>query len=263
MKNTMIKKTIVKRRKLSVISFALFLVSFITLLAIFVPSKTVTSYKDLSYCNTIAIPSHAPDSSSYDELCLSSYLPYPDLIIYRVSQLLAISRKLPYRLIRNLPAFYRSQFFIPSLIPVSLDEGWISSEFGMRIHPISGKKLMHTGIDFAVDKGIPVRAAAEGKVIFAGKNGGYGLIVKVDHQNGIESWYAHNSELKVQKGDFVKKGEIIAISGATGYTTGEHLHYEVRFNGKPINPRIYLPEVIVEGGKERKDKTKIGSSTDK
>ena len=259
----MIKKTIVKRKNFSIISFALFLISFVSLLAIFVPSRTITSYKDLSYCNTIAIPSYAPDSASYDELCLSSYLPYPDLITYRISQLLSISRKLPYQLIRNLPAFYRSQFFIPSLIPVSLDKGWISSEFGMRIHPISGKELMHTGIDLAVDKGTHVRAAAEGKVIFAGKNEGYGLIVKVDHQNGIETWYAHNSELKVQKGDLVKKGEIIALSGATGYTIGEHLHYEVRFNGKPINPRIYLPEVIVEGGKEQKHKTKIGSSTDR
>jgi len=142
--------------------------------------------------------------------------------------------------------------YVPSILPVSLDTGWVSSEFGMRVNPVTGQSEGHQGIDLAVDEGVPVKAAADGKVIFAGDGGNYGLLVKIDHGNGIETRYAHNSALKVKSGDFVTKRQTVALAGHTGRVRGnpgDHLHYEVRVNGRPVNPRTYLPDKIVEGGK--------------
>jgi len=139
---------------------------------------------------------------------------------------------------------------VPNIVPVSLEKGWVSSEFGMRVHPITGKRRMHTGIDLAVDEGVPVKATADGKVIFAGDGGGYGKLVKIDHGNGIETRYAHNSALKVREGQVVRRGEVVALAGHTGLATGDHLHYEVRVRGEPVNPRKYLP-ALVEGGRRK------------
>jgi murein DD-endopeptidase MepM/ murein hydrolase activator NlpD len=139
---------------------------------------------------------------------------------------------------------------VPSILPVSLEKGWVSSEFGMRIHPITGKRRPHYGIDLAVDEGVPVKATADGKVIFAGDAGGYGNLVRIDHGNGIETRYAHNSALKVRAGERVRKGQVIALAGHSGLATGDHLHYEVRVEGKPVNPRDYLPP-FTEGGRSK------------
>jgi murein DD-endopeptidase MepM/ murein hydrolase activator NlpD len=116
--------------------------------------------------------------------------------------------------------------------PVS---GVLTSKFGFRW----GR--MHEGIDLAVPVGTPVRVAADGVVIFAGWSNGYGYLVKVDHGQGWESWYAHNSELRVAVGDRALKGDVIARSGNTGNTTGPHLHFEIRKNGKAMDPLRYLP----------------------
>lgn len=135
--------------------------------------------------------------------------------------------------------------FTPSIIPVSLKDGWVSSEFGLRKHhPVTSRKdVMHYGIDLAVYTGTPVKASANGLVTFAGRKGGYGRTLKIDHLNGLETLYAHNKRLKVKKGDFVKKGDVVAFSGNTGVSTGPHLHYEIRVANKPINPRKYMPEL--------------------
>ena len=143
---------------------------------------------------------------------------------------------------------------VPNILPVSLEEGWVSSEFGMRIHPITKKRAMHYGIDLAVDEGVPVKAAADGEVIFSGNSGNYGNLVKIDHGNGIETRYAHNSVLKVKAGDFVRRGQVISLAGHTGRATGDHLHYEVRVNGEAVNPRKSLPTSFVEGGLKRRGK---------
>ncbi len=143
--------------------------------------------------------------------------------------------------------------YVPSLLPVSLEGGWVSSEFGIRTDPIAGNRRMHEGIDLAVDEGVPVKAAASGRVVFAGGGGGYGNLVRIDHGNGIETRYAHNSVLKVSTRQLVTKGQVIALAGHTGRVKGnpgDHLHYEVRVKGKPINPRDYLPP-FVEGGRGR------------
>jgi murein DD-endopeptidase MepM/ murein hydrolase activator NlpD len=118
--------------------------------------------------------------------------------------------------------------------------GPVSSEFGWRVHPISGTERLHAGIDFAVDYGTPIFAAGGGTVIFSGWYGGYGYAVILDHGGGITTLYAHADELLVSEGIWVNAGTIIAKVGSTGYSTGPHLHFEVRENGEPVDPRGYL-----------------------
>ena len=113
-------------------------------------------------------------------------------------------------------------------------KGRISSPFG----PRWGK--MHNGIDIAVVTGTPIRAAADGRVTFAGWNGGYGILVIVDHGNGVETRYAHNSRLNVKVGQAVQRGQIVSYSGNTGVSTGPHLHFEIRHRNTPVNPQNYL-----------------------
>lgn len=117
----------------------------------------------------------------------------------------------------------------------------VTSEYGYRTHPISGKKKFHSGIDLAGSSGKPIVAAESGKVISAGWNsGGYGNMVIIDHGSGISTLYGHNSSVTVSKGQTVKRGQTIAKCGSTGYSTGPHLHFEVRVNGKTQNPRNWI-----------------------
>jgi murein DD-endopeptidase MepM/ murein hydrolase activator NlpD len=125
----------------------------------------------------------------------------------------------------------------PSAWPV---HGWISSSFGSRLSPFSGSESFHAGIDIAKDAGSPIRATADGRVIYAGWNGGYGKWVVIDHGNGIATVYGHNSELKVSPGQKVRRGTIIALMGSTGESTGPHCHYEVRIRGVAVNPMKYM-----------------------
>jgi murein DD-endopeptidase MepM/ murein hydrolase activator NlpD len=113
-------------------------------------------------------------------------------------------------------------------------KGRVSSTFG----PRWGK--MHNGLDIAVSTGTLVKAAADGRITFAGWNGGYGILVIIDHGNGIETRYAHNSRLNVKVGQRVTRGETVAYSGNTGVSTGPHVHFEVRYRNNPVNPQTYL-----------------------
>lgn len=126
----------------------------------------------------------------------------------------------------------------PSIWPV---EGRVTSHYGVRRHPISGRTHVHAGIDIGVPTGTPVAATADGVVVAAKMDGGYGLVVTIDHGYGLTTLYAHNSSLKVKAGDAVTRGQVIALSGNTGVSTGPHVHYEVRVNGEPVDPRAYLP----------------------
>jgi murein DD-endopeptidase MepM/ murein hydrolase activator NlpD len=125
---------------------------------------------------------------------------------------------------------------IPFIWPV---KGKITSLYGYRKSPFTGQPEFHEGVDIRVN-GEPIVATADGCVKFAGWRGGYGLAVIIDHGNGFETIYGHNSSLKVKRGDFVRRGQIIAFGGNTGRSTGPHLHYEVRKNGKPINPLRFM-----------------------
>lgn len=112
----------------------------------------------------------------------------------------------------------------------------LSSDYGMRIHPISGQDKLHEGTDFALNTGTKVKLPSKGEVIFAGDNGGYGKTVIVDHGHGITSLYAHLSEITVKVGDRLGKKALVGKVGSTGVSTGPHLHFEVRKDGKTIDP---------------------------
>ncbi|MDR1139538.1 MAG: M23 family metallopeptidase [Rickettsiales bacterium] len=114
----------------------------------------------------------------------------------------------------------------------------ISSKFGNRKHPIRGKVVFHKGVDYAAKFGTPIYAAAEGMIEYIGNNGGYGKYIKIKHKNGYSTCYAHMSKFSsdVKLGSKVKQGQVIAYVGSTGVATGHHLHYEVIYNGKHIDP---------------------------
>lgn len=120
-------------------------------------------------------------------------------------------------------------------------QGYISSSFGWRRSPFGSGWEFHKGIDICAYYGAPIRAAADGKVEYAGWNEGYGNFVKIYHRDGIETCYGHMSKIAVKSGEYVKKGQVIGYEGCTGLCTGAHLHYEVRVNGAAVNPINYLP----------------------
>lgn len=118
--------------------------------------------------------------------------------------------------------------------PVS--SGWISSYFGKRTDPFTGKPANHTGVDFAGKSGQTISAVADGVVSWSGDRYGYGIMVEINHGNGYATRYAHNSENLVQVGDEVRKGQAVALMGETGRATGPNLHFEVLKNGRRVNP---------------------------
>jgi murein DD-endopeptidase MepM/ murein hydrolase activator NlpD len=125
------------------------------------------------------------------------------------------------------------QFSFPS-------DAAITSIFGMRMHPILGYRRFHAGIDFGAAYGGTIRSADSGTVIFAGWYGGYGRAVIIDHGNSLTTLYGHTSQIYVTEGETVERGQAIAAVGSTGFSTGPHLHFEVRYNGEPVNPLNYL-----------------------
>lgn len=127
----------------------------------------------------------------------------------------------------------------------------VSSEYGIRGNPFSGTGYeMHEGMDFVGEHGDIIAAAGDGTVTLAGYNGGYGITVTIEHGHGYETLYAHMSEVKVKKGDRVKRGQIIGHIGSTGRSSGPHLHYSLYKNDKAVNPRtlLKLPENILAEG---------------
>lgn len=121
-----------------------------------------------------------------------------------------------------------------------ITQGWLSSHFGLRNDPFTGRRTLHKGIDFAGKDGSDVIATAAGVVTWAGTRFGYGELVEIDHGNGLRTRYGHNKALMVQVGDVVAKGENIAVMGSTGRSTGPHVHYEVLRDGKQIDPKKFV-----------------------
>ena len=125
----------------------------------------------------------------------------------------------------------------PTIWPV---RGWISSAFGHRISPFTGTLQMHEGIDIGARQGTPVKAAADGVVIYSGWKSEYGKVVTLDHGFGYRTRYGHLSKTLVRNGQRVKRGTLVGTVGNTGRSTGPHLHYEVKLNSVPVNPKKYL-----------------------
>jgi murein DD-endopeptidase MepM/ murein hydrolase activator NlpD len=131
---------------------------------------------------------------------------------------------------------------LPAIKPVEAPYG---DRFGYRFHPILKIKRMHNGIDFLANVGENVYAPGDGIITFVGNKGGYGKVIKINHGFGYETLYAHLSKTKVKKGQKVKRGDLIALTGNTGsLSTGPHLHYEVRHNGVALNPRNFIYDDI-------------------
>lgn len=118
--------------------------------------------------------------------------------------------------------------------------GWLSSRYGSRIDPFSGKKAWHEGIDFAGREGAQIVAVASGVVSWSGERAGYGKMVEVAHGDGVITRYAHNQENRVKVGDMVRRGDVVALMGNSGRSTGPHVHFEVHKNGRPVDPASYL-----------------------
>ena len=118
--------------------------------------------------------------------------------------------------------------------------GRISGRYGMRLHPVYRRRMMHTGLDIAAGTGTPIRAALGGRVKFVGWKGGYGKTVIIEHPNGYETLYGHCSRITCSTGQTVKRGEQVAKVGTTGVSTGPHVHFEVKRNGKRMNPEKVL-----------------------
>ena len=130
---------------------------------------------------------------------------------------------------------------LPAIQPIANKQlKHLASGFGMRMHPILKIGKMHAGLDFAARTGTPIYATGDGKVKLAGRDGGYGNAVVINHGYGYETLYAHMSKIKVRRNQKVKRGDIIGYVGSTGLSTGPHLHYEIHKDGKPIDPISYF-----------------------
>ncbi|GAA6133827.1 M23 family metallopeptidase [Oceaniserpentilla sp. 4NH20-0058] len=121
-----------------------------------------------------------------------------------------------------------------------IKKGWMSSRYGMRTDPFTGRLAWHGGVDFAGKSGSDIVSVASGVVTWAAKRYGYGLLVEVNHGNGYKTRYAHCNEITVKVGDVVRKDQVVALMGSTGRSTGPHVHFEVYKNGRTVDPAAYI-----------------------
>ena len=145
--------------------------------------------------------------------------------------------------LQELQAYFQDQKSLlastPSVWPA---RGWVTSDFGQRVDPYTAERVMHAGLDIAAPHGKEVFAPSDGIVVFAGMEGGYGNVIVIDHGYGIKTRYGHLARIMVRAGERVHRGIQIGAVGNTGRSTGPHLHYEVRVNGVPQNPRKFILE---------------------
>lgn len=125
-----------------------------------------------------------------------------------------------------------------------VEKGWMSSRYGRRTDPFSGKVAWHAGVDFAGKEGSNIIAVASGIVTWSGDRQGYGKMIEVSHGNGFSTRYAHNKDNSVEVGDVVKKGQVIALMGSSGRSTGPHVHFEVYKNGRAVDPASYIHRTL-------------------
>jgi murein DD-endopeptidase MepM/ murein hydrolase activator NlpD len=157
--------------------------------------------------------------------------------IQQIQQQIALS----VQTVGAIKEYLRSQKDIFMATPKGMPvPGLVTSPFGTRVNPISGRVELHRGMDLSVPAGTPVLATADGIVSFSGWNGGGGNVVVLEHGHGFSTYYAHNQSNAVQVGQWVKRGGIVAYAGSTGHATGNHVHYEIWQSGRVINPRNFI-----------------------
>ncbi len=181
------------------------------------------------------------DEARFQELRGTHYSRLTEIAgdVDRVEKAISDLRSSSYEIAMLLQASqYTSSFSGGGLIPPV--DAPITSGFGMRRHPIFGGIRMHTGVDMPIAYGTPIHASQDGVVAFSGWKRGYGNTVLIDHGGGLATLYAHCSSLEVRVGERVSRGQVIAKIGSTGYSTGPHLHFEVRINGEPVDPEHYI-----------------------
>ena len=145
--------------------------------------------------------------------------------------------------LQELDHFFKNQkSFLQSTPSVWPTRGWVTSGFGYRKSPFTGLREKHEGWDIGARSGSAVRATADGMITLAGRERGYGKLIEIDHGYGVVTRYGHNSKNLIKVGSKVKRGQIVALVGNTGRSTGPHLHYEVLVNGVPANPKNYILE---------------------
>jgi len=145
--------------------------------------------------------------------------------------------------LRELSEYFEDQKSMLASTPaIWPTQGWVTSDFGARLDPYNASRTMHQGLDISTPHGQPVLTPSDGTVVFNGTEGGYGKVLVVDHGYGVKTRYGHLSETFVRLGERVARGQKIAAVGNTGRSTGPHLHYEVRVNGIPENPRKFILE---------------------
>lgn len=153
-----------------------------------------------------------------------------------------------------------AQARLPTAMPIT-DYPYLSSSYGWRLNPVTGRSSMHEGLDFSAPSGTPIFAAAGGVVLESKYHSGYGNMVEIDHGEGFITRYAHASALHVKKGELVERGQLIGNVGSSGRSTGPHLHFEVRLAGQPMDPRLFLgarqtaPPTVAQGPTDSKSMT--------
>ena len=171
---------------------------------------------------------------------ISAFYGVPKQYILKVNKITVLSKSDLFIPMGKISSSDRQKFLNAGFTsPIASKNARLSSSFGTRKDPFTGEHDFHEGIDLACPLGTPVRTARDGIIVVAGNEGGYGNLVVVRHSNGYETYYGHLSKFLVKEGQKVKKGDIVALSGNTGRTTGPHLHYEIRKNGKALNPKYF------------------------
>lgn len=158
----------------------------------------------------------------------------------QVEELNTVSQRQENRFGRLLDKLEGQRNLLASTPAIRPTTGWLTSRFGYRTSPFTGRKEFHKGVDIANRKGTDILATADGIVSYAGKKGAMGNVVVIDHGHGLVTRYAHLSETVKKRGEAVKRGNVIAKMGSSGRSTGPHLHYEVHLNGVPVNPARYI-----------------------
>jgi len=183
-----------------------------------------------------------PSLSSFQKQKTISFPPSPDAVVVYMDQWNHKSKIIHQNISLLLEQIYEKQGILHSTPSIRPTRGWISSTFGYRKYPFNGEVSMHEGIDIATLPGTPVHAPGDGTVIFAGYKTGYGKLIIIDHGYQLSSLYGHLSDIMVSKWQKVKRKDVIASTGNTGYSSGPHLHYEVRINNVPVDPVKYILE---------------------